>query len=94
MTLFYFEWNNLLEIEKSKTIMYGKKHFRLGNVLLMLLLSSFSLFIIVNRKRTKKVGNLIFSQWVLWHKRYFPIYVGLTADVLNSYFGVPILTTV
>ena len=94
MTLFYFEWNNLLEIEKSKNIMYGQKHFLLGNVLLMLLLSSFSLFIIVNRKRTKKVGNLIFSQWVFWHKRYFPIYVGLTADVLNSYFGVPILTTV
>ena len=94
MTLFYFEWNNLLEIEKSKNIMYGQKHFLLGNVLLMLLLSSFSLFIIVNRKRTKKVGHLIFSQCVLPHKMYFPIYVGLTADVLNSYFGVPILTTV
>ena len=74
--------------------MYGWKHFLLGNVLLMLVLSSFSLFIIVNRKCTKKVGHLIFSQRVFWHKRYFPIYVGLTADVLNSYFGVPILTTV
>ena len=94
MTLFYFEWNNLLEIEKSKNIMYGQKHFLLGNVLLMLLLSSFSLFIIVNRKRTKKVGHSIFSRCAFLHKMYFPIYVGLTADVLNSYFGVPILTTV